>query len=117
MDFGHTLIILGLGWDIAGIWLIALPLLKKVFKNQEEWDKRVEKANTDYDKIKKDVDNGVINQPTAFDLVRVERYLYRVLNFMYKDNNTLRKLTILGLIVISIGFLMQIYGNILQSSQ
>ena len=117
MEVWLSFVVFGLLMDIVGIWLIAFPLLRKVFKDQKEWDKRVEKSNTDYDKVKKDVDNGVINHATAFDLARVERYLYRVLNFMYKDNNTLRKLTIIGLIVISIGFFLQIIGNILQSSQ
>jgi len=114
MEVWLNFIIVGLVMDIVGIWLIALPLLKKVFKNEEDWDKRVRKSVRDLEKATKDKDNGVINNATAFDLARVEAYLYRVINFMYKDNNLLRKLTIMGLIIITLGFIFQIIGNYIQ---
>ena len=110
-------IITGLLLDIGGILLIAYPLLKRVFENEEGWDERVAKSVTDLEKATRDKDNGVINNVTAFDHARVEAYLYRVLNFMYKANNSQKQLTAVGIIIISLGFFFQIIGNLIQLSQ
>lgn len=107
-------VITGLLLDIGGIVLIAYPLLKPIFKNEEGWDKRVKKANTDYERAQKDEDKGVKNNATEFNLTRVEAYVYRELDFMYKANNSQRQLTIVGIIMITFGFLSQIAGNIIK---
>jgi len=115
MEGWLVFMVFGLLLDILGIWIIARPLLRKVFENEEGWNKRVQEANANYEKETKNLADGVIEPANRFDLARVEAYLYRVLNFMYKGNNKQRRLTYIGLFIITLGFFFQIIGNILQS--
>jgi len=117
-----TFIVLGLFLDILGIWILAGPLLRIVFKNEEGWNKRVQLAKDEYEKEKKNWEGrkeGEVKDTDwivmGVDFTRLEAYLYRVLNFMYKDRNEQRRIAYIGLSIITIGFTFQIIGNILQS--
>jgi len=122
MENWLTLIVLGLFLDILGIWILAGPLLRIVFTNREGWNKRVQLAKDAYEKEKKNVEGRKEGEMKSTDWVimgldftRLEAYLYRVLDFMYKDRHEQRRLAYIGLSIITIGFILQIIGNILQS--
>jgi len=117
-----TFIVLGLFLDILGIWILAGPLLRIVFKNEEGWNKRVQLAKDAYEKEKENMEGRKEGEMKGTDWVimgvdftRLEAYLYRVLDLMYKDRNKQRRLAYIGLSIITIGFIFQIIGSILQS--
>ena len=122
MEYWLSFIVFGLFLDILGIWILAGPLLKIVFKNREGWNKRVQLAKDAYEKEKKNLEGRKEGEMKSTDWIvtgvhftRLEAYLYRVLDFLYKDRHEQRRLAYIGLFIITIGFVLQIIGNILQS--
>lgn len=119
---GLTFIVLGLFLDILGIWILAGPLLRIVFKNEDDWNKRVQLAKDAYQRERKNLEGRKDGEVKSTDWVvtgvhfaRLEAYLYRVLNILYKDMDKQRRLAYIGLSIITTGFIFQIIGNILQS--
>jgi len=122
MEIWLTFVVLGLFLDILGIWILAGPLLRIVFKNEDDWNKRVQLAKDEYQKERKNMEGRKDGEVKSTDWVvtgvhfaRLEAYLYRVLDFLYKDMDKQRTLAYIGLFVITVGFIFQIIGNILQS--
>jgi len=112
---------IGLVLDIIGIWLLASPLLKidltkydtiksKTQKRLDEWlrlkDQKVKEDGST------DLDTELVLGSTFAEL---DLTVYQLYKKQLEDKEKDRKKAIRALIIISIGFGLQIVGNIWQS--
>ncbi len=121
---GIVFVVLGLLFDILGILILSKPLLRIVYRNEEGWNARVQQSKDEYEKEKKSWEGrkeGEIKAtdwiPMGIDFTRLEAYVYSVFNNFMLEKTEQRGLAFIGLSVITMGFIFQIVGNILQSLQ
>ncbi|MGQ0791767.1 MAG: hypothetical protein ACT4NJ_06050 [Nitrosopumilaceae archaeon] len=108
--------LIGLGMDIFGVWMLASPLLRINLGNKKTLEKQAKDATEEYEKVKNQ--RGVTSDtafPTWPAFVKLEAIVYqlrlRILNERILD----RKTAVIALSIITIGFILQMMGNILQS--
>ena len=82
-------VILGLLLDIIGIWILAKPLLRIVFRNEEGWNKRLQEILDEYKIETKNYEGRKEGEmkptdtlPTWFDHTQLRAYVYSVFNNM-----------------------------------
>lgn len=103
--------------DIVGIVLIALPLLGKVYKNKEGWNLRIKIADLKAKLEGLNEELGTGEKASKKDLFDLWKYVYERLDqeMSYKEKQ--RTLACVGLIIVTIGFFLQIVGIGIQSTQ
>jgi len=114
-------VVLGLVLDIFGIWILAKPLLGIVFTNEEGWNKRLKEILDDYQIETKNYEGrkegdtkNTDTFPSWFDYSQLRAYVYSVFNKMLQEKKNQREMAFFGLMVITLGFLSQILGNIIK---
>ena len=111
-------VIIGLGLDIAGIWIIASPLLRIVYKDKSVWQKQYEKIKLEYKIALKEHEEGKYSIPEntrdELPFKRLQDFVFDVFNNISLEKQDQRELAILGLIIITLGFLSQIGGSMIK---
>ena len=108
-------IVMGLLFDILGILILAGPLVRLVYKNKEGFDARHQQAIDEYEAEKKLFDSGIKRVAHMLDVTRIEKYIYYNFSNFLMEKEEEKELAIIGLSIITFGFILQIIGNILQS--
>jgi hypothetical protein len=108
--------IIGLGMDIYGVWMLASPLLRVELGNKKALEKQVKDAVEEYEKVKNQ--RGVTADtsfPTWASFVRLEAIVYQLHLRILKERMSDRKTAVIALSIITVGFVLQLFGNIFQS--
>ena len=117
MEVWVFFVLLGLVMDIVGIWMIVKPLLNRVYKNKEGWEKRklISEHMSRHEDAKALI--GIGKSATNQDFARLEKYVYERLGqeMSYKENQ--KSLAYAGLFIITFGFIFQMVGYYAQSLQ
>ena len=108
--------IVGLGLDILGVWMLVSPLLKVDLRNKKTLEKQTKDAMEEYARVKDQKPNTPQSEIAMWpDLSRLWVIVLQLHKRLLNEKILHRKRAIIALIIISVGFGLQILANILQS--
>jgi len=110
------LMVIGLGLDIAGVWMLVRPLLKIDLIKYKTVEKKTGDRLDEWLKVK-DETSEQSNQafPNWRAFTELDLVVYQWIKKELGEKITNRKKAIKALILITAGFSLQIFANILQS--
>ena len=104
--------------DIVGIIILAKPLFRVVFKNEDVWIKQYEKIKLEYKIALKEHEESKYSIPeNIIDYLpfkRLQAFVFDVFNNITLEKKEQRTLAYVGIGVISFGFFFQIIGNMIR---
>ena len=117
MEVWLFFVVLGLVLDIAGIWLIAKPLLNKVYRNKVAWERRKKLADLKFKLEALMEKQGTGEKATNKDLFNLYKYVYERFDQEMSHKENQKSLAYVGLFIITLGFIFQMVGYYTQSLQ
>lgn len=107
--------IFGLGLDIVGVWMLASPLLKIDLRHKETIDKKTKDALEEYQRVKDQKPGTPKSEfPTWPAFAHLDLIVLQLHQRLVRERIMHRKRAIIALIIITVGFSLQILANILQ---
>ncbi len=116
MNEWFYVMILGLAMDIIGVWMLVGPLLNVNLRHKSNLEKNTQDAIKEYERVK-DQKAGNLNSEHAMwsGVARLEAIIYQLHLSLLKEKITHRETAIRALIIITVGFMLQIIANMIQA--
>jgi len=109
--------IFGLVLDIVGVWLLASPLLKIDLRGSENLVKKTKEAKEEHERVKNQRSGQPDSEfPTWPAFARLELIVYQLHIRLLQEKISHRNQAIIALIILTAGFSLQIFANILQAN-
>lgn len=108
--------LVGLCLDIIGVWLLAEPILRINLRHKSDLEKLTREAVDEYKRVKDQKPGQPDSEiPTWPIVAKIEAMLYQLHLSILNEKIIQKKKAIIALIIVSVGFILQILGNVLQA--
>lgn len=106
----------GLAMDIIGIWMLAGPLLNINLKNKSNLEKKVKEAVEEYERVKNQKlleDDSEVAMWSG--VAKLDAIVYQLHLSILREKILHREKSIPALIIITVGFMLQFFANMMQA--
>jgi hypothetical protein len=116
MNEWFYVMIVGLAMDIIGVWMLVGPLLNVNLRHKSSLEKNTQDAIKEYERVKEQKPSKPDSEMAMWSgVARLEAIIYQLHLSLLKEKITHRETAIRALIIITVGFMLQIIANMIQA--